>query len=173
MTGHEEHAPAARRVAVEREIGAPAASVWDLLTDYRVGHPSILPRPWFRGVDVVEGGRGAGTVVNVRVWEWGRTKTLTMRVREPEPGRVLEEFDAAAGIRTTFTVSRLPDPSRCRVAIATTWPDRAGLAGRIEWILMRAAAAGIFRRELRLLEDRVGARSGQPEQRRARRGDSR
>ncbi|MCK6480872.1 MAG: SRPBCC family protein [Planctomycetes bacterium] len=157
MTGPAGAGGPERRVAVEREIGAAPAAAFDLLADYREGHPSILPRPWIRGLTVVEGGRGAGTVLDVRLWEWGRTRTLRMRVSEPVPGRVLEEVDPAGGVRTTFTVSPLPDPARCRVAIATVWPHRPGLAGRLEWLLLRAAAPGIYRKELDLMARRLEA----------------
>jgi hypothetical protein len=57
-------------VRTER-IAAPASRVYDIIADYHVGHPSILP-PQFRNMVVVKGGRGAGTVTNFEVRAFGR-----------------------------------------------------------------------------------------------------
>ncbi len=151
---------AERRVAVDRVVDAPAGAAWNLLSDYREGHPSILPRPWFEGIDVEEGGRGAGTVFTVRMRPWGRTKAIRMRVSEPEPGRVLEEVGLEDGVRTTFTVDPLDGGARCRVTIATAWPPKNGVAARVEWWMIRAGAPRIFRAELDLLAKRLERGAG-------------
>lgn len=153
---------AERRVAVERVVDAPPGAAWNLLSDYREGHPSILPRPWFEGIDVEEGGRGAGTVFTVRMRPWGRSRAIRMRVSEPEPGRVLEEVGLEDGVRTTFTVDPVDGGARCRVAIATTWPPRNGVGARLEWWMIRAGAPRVFRAELDLLAKRLEGGAGPP-----------
>jgi len=47
------------------KIAAPAARVYAILSDYREAHQEILPRDFFKRVEVEQGGHGAGTVVNV------------------------------------------------------------------------------------------------------------
>ena len=38
-----------------------------LAQDYRTGHPRILPKPYFSGLEVLSGGYGAGTVFRTTV----------------------------------------------------------------------------------------------------------
>ena len=47
-------------------MNAPAAKVYEVLSDYQEGHPAILPRKYFIDLTVEEGGRGAGTVFLVK-----------------------------------------------------------------------------------------------------------
>lgn len=35
------------KIQVSQVIAAPPAAVYGLLADYTVGHPSILPKPYF------------------------------------------------------------------------------------------------------------------------------
>ena len=51
-------------------IPAQAQKVYDLLADYRVGHPAILPKE-FTKLEVLEGGRGAGTKTRITMKSWG------------------------------------------------------------------------------------------------------
>ena len=87
-------------VSVSRVIDAPADVIYGILSDYRAGHPSILPKPYFKELVVEEGGVGEGTVARVGMEVMGSQQTLRLRVTEPEPGRVLREEDAAAGVVT-------------------------------------------------------------------------
>ena len=77
-------------VAAEREIGAPAESVYGYLSDMREHHPNFLP-PAFTDFTVESGGVGAGTITRFKVHAGGRTREYGMQVTEPEPGRVLTE----------------------------------------------------------------------------------
>jgi hypothetical protein len=147
-------------IAVAREVGAPADSVYGLLADYERGHPSILPKPWFEGLDVEEGGRGAGTRIRVRMKALGRRTELRMKVREPEPGRVLVEEDEENGVVTTFTVDPLQGGSGCRVEFSTTWRSGPGILARLEGVVVRAVARRIYRAELELLARRMEAPPG-------------
>src|SRR5512139_3896517 len=49
------------RVSESALVPAPASLTYDIIADYRTGHPSILPTEYFGRLDVLEGGRGAGT----------------------------------------------------------------------------------------------------------------
>ena len=146
-------------VVVAREMGAPAEAAYGLLADYREGHPSILPKPWFESLEVEEGGRGAGTRIRVRMKALGRRTELRMKVREPEPGRVLVEDDEENGVVTTFTVDPLPGGARCRVEFATVWRSKPGLAARLEGLVTRVLARRIYRAELEILARRLEAPS--------------
>jgi hypothetical protein len=139
------------RVSGARRIPAPARRVYDIIADYRNGHPHILP-PAFRNLRVERGGTGDGTVITFEVRALGRTTAFRAVVTEPEPGRVLVEENVGANPSvSTFTVEPAGDAA-CDVTITTDLPLREGLAGRIEraittWFLQRNYAE-----ELRRLE---------------------
>lgn len=136
-------------VTASARIAAPAAVAYAVLADYRVGHPSILPRPPFGDVTVLEGGQGAGTRFRFDMTMMGRTRTSEAAVTEPEPGRVLVETIPDNGLITTFTV----DPegeAACVVRFETTYA-RAGIAGWIEARLAPRLLAPVYRDELRNL----------------------
>jgi hypothetical protein len=129
-------------------IRAPANEVYDVLADYRDGHPHILPRQFFSSLEVLRGGRGAGTRIRVGTRVLGVEQTLEMEVTEPEPGRILCETDPATGLETSFFVEPLADASCSRVTIATTWEPRAGIRGRVERLVMPFLLGWVYRREL-------------------------
>jgi hypothetical protein len=139
-------------IAASGVVRADAARVWAILADYREGHPRILPRPPFTGLEVERGGVGAGTIIRygLRV-PGGGTRTARAEVTEPEPGRVLAETDLANGTRTTFTVE--PAGAECRVTIATTLPGRRGVLGWLEYAFAARFLHGVYQRELRLLAE--------------------
>jgi hypothetical protein len=137
-------------IAASATVRADAARVWAILADYHEGHPRILPRPPFTGLEVERGGIGAGTIIRygLRV-PGGGTRAARAEVAEPEPGRVLSETDLANGTVTTFTVE--PAGAECRVTIATALPERRGILGWIEHVLAARFLHGVYQRELRLL----------------------
>src|SRR5262249_37362571 len=112
-------------------IDAPATAAYGILTDYRHGHPRILPPRYFSGLEVERGGTGAGTVIHFRMHALGATRTLRAEISEPEPGRTLVETYLGSGEVTTFTVEPLEGGGRCRVTILTEWTSR-GFAGMVE-----------------------------------------
>lgn len=123
-------------------IDAPPKVVYDLLADYHDGHPRILPPKYFRGLDVEQGGVGAGTIFLVHSSVMGRAQTLRMVVSEPEPGRVLMETDVDSGIVSTFTCDPVAEGRQTRLTIATDWPTGPGLSG----VLNRLFIPRILRR---------------------------
>ena len=142
MTGH--------IVEASAEIEAPAERVYGIVADYREGHPRIIPKSFFDGIEVEEGGYGAGTRIRVGVHLAGRKTSFRADVTEPEPGRVVMETDVTGGPVTTFTVDPL-GPARCRITISTRLQRRGRPVGLIErWISIRFLRR-VYAEELKLL----------------------
>jgi hypothetical protein len=139
---------AQHRVTTSALIPAPASKVYSILADYRVGHPSILPRPYFDSLVVEEGGVGAGTAICFEMRVFGRRQTFHSVVTEPEPGRVLVETDLNTGAVTTFTVEPRDDGRNSQVTIATETGARAGILGGLEGWLTTRTLRPIYEKEL-------------------------
>src|SRR3954462_1044316 len=91
-------------VAEEGAVGAPAELTYRLIAD-DTHHQRFLPDS-FSDFQTLEGGVGAGTVHRFKVAAGpGRSREMTMRVDEPEPGRVITESDVDSSMVTTFTVT--------------------------------------------------------------------
>jgi hypothetical protein len=143
-------------VAASARLGASAGVVYGIIADYRHGHPTILPPKYFRGLEVLEGGVGAGTRIRFEMGALGKWRTALADVTEPRPGRLLHEFYPDTGILTTFTVEPSGEAA-CAVTIATVMPGRAGLGGLFErWVVPRYLRA-VYREELALLARRANA----------------
>jgi hypothetical protein len=137
------------KVSATGRVRAPARRVYDLIADYRSGHTRIIPPQYFTGLDVEQGGVGAGTVIRVRMRMMGAERTYRAAVTEPEPGRTITETDLATGLATSFTVD--PQGDSTDVTIATVVPDRPGLRGVIERWAVRRMLPQIYREELQLI----------------------
>jgi hypothetical protein len=142
------------RVGSSAEIPAPAQAVYAVLADYRVGHPSILPKG--NTVVLESGGTGAGTVFTLKSTLLGVTKSIRMAVSEPEPGRVLVERELPDGFVTTFTVDPLRGGAASRVTISTLGPARGGVMARIEALVMPALIRRMMAHEFRMLASQAG-----------------
>jgi hypothetical protein len=142
-------------VEVSEAIPAPAENVYAILADYREGHPAILPQPYFRELEVEQGGQGAGTIIRVAMEVMGVKRRYRMEVSEPEPGRVLVEHDPGAGVRTTFTVAPLDGGHRSLVTIATETKTAGGLQGLMERLINPSITRRIYRQELQQLAEYV------------------
>lgn len=90
-------------------IPAPPQAVYDLLADYHVGHPSILPKPYFVALIVEEGGIGEGTVFRADMKVMGQKSSFRAKVTEPERGKLLRETDLDTGTVTDFIVTPAGD----------------------------------------------------------------
>lgn len=133
-------------------INASAAQIYAILSDYRKGHPAILPKPYFTGLEVTEGGQGAGTAITVDLSVLGTKVTYYMTVTEPEPGRILQEEDKAAGVLTRFIIEPVNGGNQSHVTIKTTFNASPGLKGWLEKMMNRPVARRIYARELVQLE---------------------
>src|SRR5262245_4028936 len=108
-----------KQIRASAVVQAPAERVYNLIADYRDGHPRIVPPRYFKWMHVENGGVGAGTTISFAMRVWGVTSVLRARISEPEPGRVLVEAYPETGVVTTFSVE--PEgAAACRVTIATT-----------------------------------------------------
>ena len=141
-------------IIASRHIKAPARRVYDLLADYNVGHPSILPKPYFTKLEVEKGGVGAGTVFRATMRVLGSEHTFRAAVTEPEPGRVLVETDLATGLVTTFTVDPR-GPGESYLTFETKLPNRPGIQGFLERIVSRALLPRVYREEQQLIAEAV------------------
>lgn len=138
-------------VAATRRIAATAAAVYAVFADYRDAHPRILPPSFFVGMRVVQGGYGAGTIVEVDGRFAGRTRTIRGIVTEPEPGRLLVESYPAERMVTSFRVAPEPGGESSRVTISTALPRRWGPVGWLEERLVRRLLSRVFAEELELV----------------------
>jgi uncharacterized protein YndB with AHSA1/START domain len=136
-------------VTAEREVGAPAESVYTYLSDMREHHPHFLPAA-FSDFAVESGGVGAGTITRFKVHAGGRTREYRMQVSEPEPGRVLTESDLNSSLVTTFTVE--PRGAGSLVKITTGWQGAGGIGGLFERLFAPGAMRRIYQDELERLD---------------------
>jgi hypothetical protein len=130
-------------------IDAAPEAIYEVLSDYLVGHKAILPKPYFADMVVREGGRGAGTVIDVHMEVYGVKRSfLGMVVSEPQPGRVLAETVQETGEGSTFTLEPLADGRQTRVTIANNVKASPGLAGFMERLINPSITRRIFKKEL-------------------------
>ena len=141
------------QVAASEHVNAPATRIYAILRDYRDGHPRVLPKKYFKTLEVVQGGVGAGTVIRFQMKVMGLTRNFTANISEPEPGRILAETDAESGIVTRFLVDRDPQGSGSSVTIQTELKARLGIAGSIERFMTIRVLTKIYRAELALIEE--------------------
>jgi hypothetical protein len=140
---------------VARIISAPAAQLYGIVADYRVGHPSILPQPPFGALVVEEGGTGAGTLIRFNVTLAGKTYPTRARITEPKPGTQLDETDLAGNFVTSYLFEPL-SPQETRLTIRTVARPRAGgIAGWLERLFTPRMLKPVYLRELELLAAKV------------------
>ncbi|GAB4579235.1 MAG: hypothetical protein Fur0022_19730 [Anaerolineales bacterium] len=135
-------------------IPAAPEKVYTVLSDYHTHHPAILPKPAFKGVKVIKGGKGAGTELQAITNEWGREVVYNLKVSEPEPGRVLFEEDAQKGIATTFKVEPI-NGGHSRVTISMKRNVVSGWRGALEKAVNPPLLQMVFKTELKQIADYV------------------
>jgi hypothetical protein len=141
-------------VSASAVIPASAASCYDVIADYHVGHPAIVPPRAFGPLIVEAGGVGAGTRIRFTMRALGQVRTVSGVVTEPVPGRTLVETYDGTGVVTSFFV----DPRgemECEVTITTRMPSPRGIRGAIERWLTRLFLERLYREELGRLSDYV------------------
>lgn len=141
------------RVAASAVIHAPPQRVYEVLADYRVGHPAILPPKYFGPITVEAGGVGEGTVAVVEVRAGARTRQMRAHITEPKPGRVLVESYPDTGEVTTFVVD--PAAGGARVSFTTELDARGGIVGLLERSVVSWFLGRVYRAELARLDDYV------------------
>lgn len=129
-------------------IPAPPQNVYQLIADYRNGHPRILPKPYFIALHVEKGGYGEGTIINYQMRVMGHVLSFRAVITEPTPGHVLVETDLNTGAVTTFTVDPRSDSWQSFVTITTTTDVPDGISGRIQGWLTAQLLRPIYVKEL-------------------------
>ncbi|HEX2993699.1 MAG TPA: SRPBCC family protein [Anaerolineales bacterium] len=147
-------------VSVSTLIEASSKSTYDLIADYRDGHPRILPKPYFVSLDVERGGYGAGTVINFQMKLMGRLQSFHSVITEPEPGRVLVETVQDSGTVTTFTVDSSEGGQHSFVTITTTTEVPDGLIGKIQGWFTTQLLRPVYEKELQQLAAVVKEQDG-------------
>lgn len=139
-----------REITVEQEgaVGASAELTYRLIADDE-HHQRFLPAG-FSNFKVLEGGTGAGTLHCFTVKAGARTREYTMRVDEPEPGRMITETDQGSSLVTRFTVT--PSANTCRVLIATSWEGAGGIGGFFERLFAPRVMRRMYADELARLD---------------------
>ncbi len=124
----------ARQIQVESErtIQAPRGRVHDIVADYAGERPRILPPANYLDYKVLQGGRGAGTVVSYRLRAGGRERPYDVEVSEPSPGATLVERDRGSSLVTTWTLTPTLDGTATDVKLSTTWQGGGGVGGFFE-----------------------------------------
>jgi|SRR4026207_259591 hypothetical protein len=135
-------------LSASKLISSPAQRVYELIADYRNGHPRILPKPYFVSLDVEQGGYGAGTIINFQMQLMGRIQSFHSTITEPEPGHILVETDMNTGAFTTFTVDPRLGGQEAFVTIATTTNIPDGIVGKIQGWLTSQLLRPIYLKEL-------------------------
>ena len=144
-------------VSAARAIDAPVQQIYEILADYRTRHREILP-PQFVDYKVLEGGRGAGTLISFRIRAGGRERPYTMRVSEAIPGSVLIETDTTSSLATSFSLTPIGDGGRTLVTIRTEWQGGKGVGGFFERTFAPLALRRIYNEELDRLAAAVGGK---------------
>ena len=139
-------------IAVSATINAPATQVYPVLADYRNHHPHILPKAYFTGLEVEEGGLGEGTIFKSGMKVMGKEQSFRMRVTEPEPGRVMAETDLDNGLVTKFIVEPRNN-GQADVTFDTTFQASPGIKGWLERLTAPIFLRRVYRVELQQLDD--------------------
>ncbi|WP_446223947.1 SRPBCC family protein [Nocardia sp. IBHARD005] len=132
-------------------VAADPQRTFAAIGDYETIRPRILSSH-YRDYKVVEGGNGAGTVVE---WTLQATEKRSRNVRATVTvvDSVLTERDANSTMVNTWTVT--PDGTGSKVTIETTWQGAGGISGIFEGIFaplglkkIQAEVLGNLAREL-------------------------
>jgi uncharacterized protein YndB with AHSA1/START domain len=146
-------------VSSSGRIPAAPARVYAVLADYRQHHPRIVPPEYFRKLEVLEGGVGAGTRTRVEMRLLGQRRVFEHVISEPEPGRVLREADPDGSNATTFLVDPIEGGAATHLTISTELPGRPGIVGALERKVVTWTLQRVYRKEIVRVADYV-ARQG-------------
>ena len=147
------------RVSVSRRVAAPPVQVYSVIADYKQHHPHIVPPEYFRRLDVLEGGVGAGTRTQIEMRVLGVTRVFEQVVTEPQPGRVLMETNQDGSAVTTFTVQPAGTYAATQLTITTDITARPGFAGFVERLFTSAMLRRIYQKEFARLAEYLDNRS--------------
>jgi carbon monoxide dehydrogenase subunit G len=109
-------------------VDAPPETVLAAIADYATVRPKILS-PHYSNYQVLEGGRGAGTVAS---WKLQATKSRVRDVKASVDvaGHTVIEKDANSSMITNWTVA--PAGPGSSVTVKTSWQGAGGIGGFFE-----------------------------------------
>ncbi|MFI6445295.1 SRPBCC family protein [Kitasatospora sp. NPDC050543] len=114
----------------ERVYEAAPERVYEVLADYRVTRPKLLPAQYSE-YEVRAGGTGAGTQVHWRLQATEkRVRDCLFTVSAPSPDKLVET-DANSSMVITWTVAAAGEGGT-RVTVETTWKGAGGIGGFFE-----------------------------------------
>ena len=140
------------KVSASAIIDAPAEQIYEILADYRDGHPRIVPKRYFPSLEIEEE-LPTGTIIRFETHIFGTTRKARAMVTRTVPGRLLVEADLAGRAVTSFVLN--PIGQRSNVTITTELKSRAGLLGIVERAVTRLMLRKIYIEELKLLAAEV------------------
>ena len=150
------------QVSCSGTVPAPPARVYGIIADYGRHHPHIVPPEYFRRLEVLAGGVGAGTRTRVEMRVLGKVRIFEQIITEPEPGRVLQETEPDGTSLTTFTVDADEAGAASRVTITTQLVARPGIAGALERLMTSMMLGRIYRKEISRLGEYASGLSASP-----------
>lgn len=140
--------PTNAHVAHTQSIPFPAERIWRVLIDYRVHHPAILPKDVFKGLEVLEGGNGAGTRFRLTMRMAGKDHVSSISVAEPKPGSVLVEAADDGSVITTFSLEPLDGGRATQLTFDTDYTLPGGLLLPLMRWMTNKVLGGLYRREM-------------------------
>jgi hypothetical protein len=140
-----------KRFETSTLIDARPEEIYAILADYRNGHLHIVPKEYFRNLEVEEGGYGAGTIIRYHTRVFGVERPTRAVISEPEPGQVLVESEMTSSIVTTFTVTPINDGQQARVQIASEWKPSRNIFAALEQAFYPIIMRRMYSKELSLI----------------------
>ena len=140
--------PTNAHVAHTQVIPAASDRIWRVLTDYRVHHPAILPKDVFRGLEVLQGGVGAGTRFRLTMRMGGKDHVSEITVSEPKPGSVLREAAVDGSVVTDFILDPVGGEHATRLTFTTDYTLPGGLFLPLLRFVTNRILRGLYRREM-------------------------
>lgn len=123
---------------VRRDLPFPAATVYAIVADVRDHHFRVVPESVDRSTyRVLEGGYGAGTVVEYQTAISRIDHPLRYLVEEPEPGRVVVFRHEGGLVEKRYEVDAA-GPAACTMTSRVRVARRAGFLGIIDRLLGRS-----------------------------------
>lgn len=135
-----------------RVINARAEDIYAVMRDYRAGHPAVLPKQYFKALEIEQGGVGEGTIIRVDMDVMGVKRSFRMLVSEPEPGRLLVERNLDGTGETQFVFQPLEGGAKTRVTIKSDFAAAPGFRGFMERLMNPMISRRIYREELAILD---------------------
>jgi hypothetical protein len=140
--------PTNAHVAYTQEIPAAPVRVWRVLTDYRVHHPAILPKDIFKGLEVLQGGTGAGTRFRLTMRLGGKDHVSDIAVTEPTPGSVLVESAEDGSVVTHFILEPVVGRNATTLTFKTDYTLPGGFFLPLQRWVTNNILRGLYRREM-------------------------